>query len=47
MVALAFTAQGDAYTVSEYERMFQNAGFSRSELLQLEPSPQRVIVSYK
>jgi ubiquinone/menaquinone biosynthesis C-methylase UbiE len=47
MIALAFTAQGDAYTVSEYERMFQNAGFSRSELLQLEPSPQRVIVSYK
>jgi len=47
MIALAFTANGDAYTVSEYERMFQNAGFSRSELLQLEPSPQRVIVSYK
>jgi ubiquinone/menaquinone biosynthesis C-methylase UbiE len=47
MIALAFTAQGDAYTVGEYERMFQNAGFSRSELLQLAPSPQRVIVSYK
>jgi len=47
MIALAFTAQGDAYTVSEYERMFQEAGFSRSELLQLAPSPQRAIVSYK
>jgi ubiquinone/menaquinone biosynthesis C-methylase UbiE len=47
MIALAFTGEGDAYTVSEYERMFQNAGFSRSELLQLTPSPQRVIVSYK
>lgn len=47
MIALAFTAEGDAYTVSEYEKMFQNAGFSRSELLQLLPSPQRVIISYK
>ena len=47
MIALAFTSNGDAYTVSEYERMFQNAGFSRSELVQLVPSPQRVIVSYK
>ena len=47
MIALAFTAEGDAYTVGEYERIFQNAGFSRSELLQLDPSPQRVIVSYK
>ncbi len=47
MIALACTAQGDAYTVSEYERMFQDAGFSRSELMQLTPSPQRVIVSYK
>ena len=47
MIALAFTAEGDAYTVSEYQQMFQNAGFSRSELVQLSPSPQRVIVSYK
>jgi hypothetical protein len=47
MIALACTAQGDAYTVSAYEQMFQKAGFSRSELLQLLPSPQRVIVSYK
>jgi len=47
MIALAFTAEGDAYTVGEYERMFQNAGFSRSELLQLAPSPQRVIISYE
>jgi len=47
MIALAFTAEGDAYTVSEYERMFKNAGFSRSELIQLSPSPQRVFISYK
>ena len=47
IIALAFTEQGEAYTGSEYERMFQNAGFSRNELLQLAPSPQRVIVSYK
>jgi SAM-dependent methyltransferase len=47
LIALAFTAQGDAHTVSEYNQMFQKAGFSRNELIELAPSPQRVIVSYK
>jgi len=47
LMALAITAGGDAYTFGEYERMFRDAGFARSELDQLRPSPQRVIVSYK
>ena len=47
MVMLGATAGGDAYTFSEYDRMFRSAGFSRNELIQLDPSPQRVIVSYK
>ncbi len=47
MIALACTGQGDAYTFSEYERMFQDAGFSRSELMQLAPSPQRIVISYE
>jgi 2-polyprenyl-3-methyl-5-hydroxy-6-metoxy-1,4-benzoquinol methylase len=47
LMMLGATASGDAYTFSEYDRMFRNAGFSRNELRELAPSPQRVIVSYK
>jgi ubiquinone/menaquinone biosynthesis C-methylase UbiE len=47
LTMLGATAAGDAYTFAEYDRMFRNAGFSRNELVQLEPSQQRVIVSYK
>lgn len=47
MVMLASTANGDAYTFAEYEKMFANAGFSRSELLQLPVTFEQVIVSYK
>jgi ubiquinone/menaquinone biosynthesis C-methylase UbiE len=41
------TPAGDAYTYSELERMFRNAGFARSELRELAPFPQRLVVSYK
>src|SRR5262245_2426516 len=34
LVMLASTASGDAYTFSEYEKMFADAGFSQSELIQ-------------
>jgi 2-polyprenyl-3-methyl-5-hydroxy-6-metoxy-1,4-benzoquinol methylase len=47
MMMLGTTAHGDAYTFAEYDRMFSNAGFARSELRELSPLPQRVIVSYK
>jgi SAM-dependent methyltransferase len=47
LVMLASTASGDAYTFAEYEKMFANAGFSRSELLQLPMAFEQVIVSYK
>lgn len=47
MVMLGSTPSGDAYTFSEYDRMFRNAGFARNELRELEPAPYRVIVSYK
>ena len=47
LTMLGATASGDAYTFAEYDQMFKNAGFSRNELVQLDPSPQRVIVSYK
>jgi 2-polyprenyl-3-methyl-5-hydroxy-6-metoxy-1,4-benzoquinol methylase len=47
LVMLASTAAGEAYTVGDYDRMFRNAGFTRSDMHQLTRSPQRVIVSYK
>jgi hypothetical protein len=47
LTMLASTASGDAYTFGEYEKMFSNAGFSRSELIQPPMGIQQVIVSYK
>lgn len=47
LVMLASTAAGEAYTVGDYDQMFRNAGYARSEMHQLTKSPQRVIVSYK
>ena len=47
MMMLGSTPHGDAYTFAEYDKMFHNAGFSRNEMRELTPTPQRVIVSYK
>ena len=47
MQMLGGTPSGDAYTFAEFERMFQNAGFSRSEMHELPPTIERVIISYK
>ena len=47
LVMLGSTPQGDAYTFREFEEMFSQAGFSRSELHQLPPTPQQVLISYK
>ncbi|HLK18496.1 MAG TPA: class I SAM-dependent methyltransferase [Bryobacteraceae bacterium] len=47
MMMLGSTPHGDAYTFAEYDKMFSNAGFSRSEMRELTPAPQRVVVSYK
>jgi hypothetical protein len=44
---LVTTVSGDAYTFAEYEKMFADAGFSRSELIQLPMGIQRMIVSYR
>lgn len=41
------TPAGDAYTFSELERMFGNAGFARSEMRELTPFPQRLVVAHK
>jgi ubiquinone/menaquinone biosynthesis C-methylase UbiE len=47
MIMLASTDSGDAYTFSEYEKMFRNAGFAKSTLQPVPESPQQVVVSEK
>jgi len=47
LIMLASTAHGDAYTFGEYEKMFANAGFSRSEFHQPPMGIEQVIISYK
>ena len=43
---LGTTPAGDAYTFVQFEEMFRNAGFARSERHALEVSPETLIVSY-
>ena len=45
MMMLGGTAGGDAYTFSELDRMFLNAGFASNELRSIDPSLQQVVVS--
>src|SRR5581483_2520371 len=47
LTMLAGTAAGDAYTFSEYERMFSAVGFSRIALAELAPTPQRVVIAVR
>jgi hypothetical protein len=44
---LATTPGGDAYTVSELDQMFRNAGFARTELRELAPTSERVVTAYR
>ncbi len=44
MTMLGHTRAGDAYTFSEYQQMFRNAGFSSNELYPL-PGPMSVVIS--
>ncbi len=45
MEMLGTTVSGDAYTFSEYERMFRNAGFSSNELRPVTASGHSLILS--
>lgn len=47
LIMLASTPSGDAYTFAELEAMFARAGFSQSELHELPPSINQVVVSHK
>lgn len=45
LTMLATTPAGDAYTFSEYKKMFADAGFSAVEMHVLPPSPQTVLIA--
>ena len=45
MIMLATTAEGDAYTFTQYDEMYKNCGFSHNEIHRLEQSPEAVILS--
>ena len=47
LVMLAGTPSGDAYTFAEFDRMFKNAGFSKSEIHEIPQAVQQLIVSQK
>lgn len=47
LTMLATTAEGDAYTFAELERMAADAGFRASELHRIPNAPQSVVVSTK
>jgi cyclopropane fatty-acyl-phospholipid synthase-like methyltransferase len=47
LVMLAATPAGDAYTFAELKGMFESNGFTRNELVELQPMPQHLVVSMK
>lgn len=47
LTMLASTAHGDAYTFAEYQKLFAETGFARSEFHPLPPTLQQAVVSYK
>lgn len=47
LIMLATTPEGDAYTFTEYERMFRAAGFARTEPHPVAGSIEQVLVSYR
>ena len=47
MMMLISTPAGDAYTFAELEKMFANAGFTRSTIYPLPPTIQQVVISEK
>ena len=47
LVMLATTPSGDAYTFAEYDAIFADAGFAKSEYHALLPTNQQAMVSFK
>ena len=46
LIMLVTTPAGDAYTFKEWDAMFQNAGFGRSELLAVPNSKEHIIITH-
>jgi ubiquinone/menaquinone biosynthesis C-methylase UbiE len=47
LIMLSATDSGDAYTFSQYEKMFRNAGFAKTTQHIVPDSPQQVLLSEK
>jgi len=47
LVMLAATPAGDAYTLAELKKMFEDAGFTKNEHIALSPMPQHLVISTK
>ena len=47
LTMLAGTDSGDAYTFSQYEKMFRNAGFARTTEHAVPESPQQLLLLEK
>jgi O-methyltransferase domain len=47
LVMLAGTDSGDAYTLAEYDEMFQSAGFVKTSYHPIPDMPEQVLVSEK
>lgn len=47
LVMLATTPKGDAYTHREFDSMFRNAGFAATELHEMDPLIERLVVGKK
>lgn len=47
LIMLAYTDAGDAYTLSEYDKMFRNGGFRKTTPHPVPETPQTVLVSEK
>jgi 2-polyprenyl-3-methyl-5-hydroxy-6-metoxy-1,4-benzoquinol methylase len=45
LIMLGNTERGDAYTFRELDEMFREAGFGESSMQDLEPTPQRLILT--
>jgi hypothetical protein len=45
MMMLGTTPSGDAYTLEDLTRMFANAGFSKTERMDVPRSPETLVVS--
>jgi hypothetical protein len=47
LIMLAYTDAGDAYTLSEYDKMFRSGGFRKTTPNPVPETPQTVLVSEK